>query len=180
VGFGTIVAGIYFVAVLVVSLYVYANSVTQLSNASLQSIEGATSIQLDRLRSSANINNITVSPDDSEIFVNVTNTGDLKISSTEFQSIDVFVTYTNNATGVTQTYWCYYQSSDLTQNRWSLNSAVSPNPFPATIDPLDWDPAKTLSITIQLATPNHIRPGTAGYLKIVLPQGSSASQLFQG
>jgi hypothetical protein len=180
VGFGTIVAGIYFVAVLVMSMYVYASSVTQLSNTSLQSIEGATNIQLERLRSSANISNITVSQDASKLFVTVINTGDLKVSSTDYQSIDVLLTYTDNASGISQTYWCYYQSLDPTQNRWSLNSTIIPNPYPATVDPLDWNPSKTLAIVIQLGTPHHMRPGTGGYLKIVLPQGSSTALSFLG
>jgi hypothetical protein len=174
------VAGIYFVAVLIMSLYVYAGSVTQLSNTSIQSIEGATSIQLERLRSSALISNITVSQDTSELFVTVINTGDIKISSTDFQSIDILLTYTDNATGISQTSWCYYQSTNTTQNRWTLNSTIVPNPYPATVDPLDWNPSKTLAIVIQLGTPHHIRSGTGGYLKIVLPQGSSAAQSFLG
>jgi len=179
-GFGTIVAGIYFVAVLVMSMYVYASSVTQLSNTSLQSIEGATSIQLDRLRSSASISNITVSDDTSELFVTIINTGDLKVPGIDFSSIDVLITYTDNATGISQTYWCYYQSIDPAQNRWALNSTIVPNPYPATVDPLDWNPSKTLAIVVQLATPHHFRPGTGGYLKIVLPQGSSADLSFLG
>lgn len=179
-GFGTIVAGIYFVAVLIMSCYVYANSVNQLSNASIQSIEGATSIQLERLRSSAQITNITLSSDGSELFVNVTNTGDVTVPSTDFQQIDIFVTYTDNSSGVTNTTWCYYRSFNPAQDRWALNSTIFPNPSPAMVDPLNWDPSKILSITIQLAAPHHVRPGSPGYLKIVLPQGSSTAESFLG
>jgi len=179
-GFATIVAGIYLVAVLIVSFYVCANSVNQLSTASIQSIQGATSIQIQRLESSAQISQVAVSPDESKLFVNVTNNGDMKVPNSAFQEIDVFVTYTDNSTGMTQTYWCYYNSANPAQDRWALNSTITPNPFPATVDPYNWDPSKTLSITIQLAVPHHIQPGTTVYLKIILPEGSSTADSFTG
>jgi len=179
-GFATIVAGIYLVAVLIVSFYVCANSFNQLSTASIQSIQAATSIQMERLRSSAQIEKVTVSTDESKLFVNINNTGDVNVPNNAFQEIDVFVTYTDNLTGITQTYWCYYNSVNPAQDRWALNSTIIPNPFPATVDPYGWDPSKTLSIIIQLAAPHHIRLGTDGYLKIILPEGTVAAESFQG
>jgi archaellum component FlaF (FlaF/FlaG flagellin family) len=181
-GFGTIIAGIFFVVVLIASCYVYADSVTRLSQSSLESIQGATSIQLEKLRSSADIVSIVPSPDRTMVYVNITNTGELKITRNEFQYIDILITYTDDATGVTQTYWCYFVSSPVlyapTQVRWLwwLNST---NPVPAIINPLDWDPSKTLSITIELAYSQQIRSGTNGYLRVTLPEGSSCAQTFQ-
>lgn len=179
-GYGTIIAGIYFVAILLVSCYVYADSVNRMSNISFQSIQSASSIEIEKLRSSANVASIVESNDHTKLFVNLTNTGDVKINRVDFQDIDVLVTYTDNATGITQSYWCYYGSNDPAKDRWIVNSTIVPNPFPAIINPLDWDPSETLSITIELAASHQIRAGTTGYLKVILPQGSSSAETFTG
>lgn len=177
-GYSTIIAGIFFVATLIVSFYVYADSATRMSNISLQSLQSASSIQLEKIRSSAHIGSILVSGDFSRLYVNITNTGDLKITQDTFSAIDLLITYTDNATGVTQTYWCQFNSSDPSTYRWIVNSTITPNPFPAIIDPLNWDPSKTLSITVELPTPHDIKPGTVGYLKVILPPGTSTAQAF--
>jgi len=178
--YGTIIAGIYFVAILLVSCYVYADSVNRMSNMSFQSIQSASSIEMEKLRSSASIKSILLASDHATLYVNVTNTGDVKITGDEFQDIDILITYTDNATGITQSYWCYYDSNNPANDRWILNSTITPNPFPAIVNPLDWDPSETLSLTIELAAPHQIRGGTTGYLKVILPQGSSNAQTFIG
>jgi hypothetical protein len=179
-GFGTIIAGIYFVAVLIVSGYVVTDTVNRMSNTSYESVLTASSIELEKLRSSASISGILIGDEHGEIYVNITNTGEVRIVSADFLQIDIILTYTDNSTRLTQTHWCYYDSNDPSQYRWLLNSTFSPNPFPAMVNPLDWDPSKTLSITIELAEPHHIMPGSVGYLKVVLPEGSSTAQTFTG
>lgn len=179
-GFGTIIAGIYFVAVLIVSGYVVTDTVNRMSNTSYDSVLTASSIQLEKLRSSLSVSGVRVAGGDAAIYVNLTNTGDAKIVSSDFPQIDVILTYTDNSTRITQTVWCYYGSTDLFQDRWLLNSTISPNPFPAVVNPLDWDPSKTLSITIDLAQPHQITPGSIAYLKVILPGGSSTARTFTG
>ena len=179
-GFGTIIAGIYFVAVLIVSGYVVADTVNRMSATSYQSVLNAESVQLVKVRSSAIISGILVGGDSDELYVNLTNNGEVKIVNAEFPQIDFILTYTDNSTGITQTHWCYYDSNNQTQERWFLNYTINPNPFPAVVDPLDWDPSKTMSVTIELAQPHHIMPGSIGYVKVVLPEGSFAAQAFTG
>jgi hypothetical protein len=41
------------------------------------------------------------------------------------------------------------------------------------VNPLDWNPSDTLSLVIELATGNQFMPDTFGYVKVILPQGSS-------
>ena len=178
-GFGTIIAGVYFVAVLIVSGYVVTDTVNRLSSSSYESVLTAASIQLNKVGSSANITGISVADEGAVIYANLTNTGEVKIVKGDFQQIDIILTYTDNSS-ITQTHWCYYDSNDPSQNRWSLNSAFLPNPFPGVVDPQDWDPAKTLSITIQLAQSQYLMPGSIGYLKVVLPGGSSTADTFAG
>ena len=179
-GFGTIIAGIYFVAVLIVSGYVVTDTVNRISSTSYQSVLTASNIQLEKVKSSATISGIMVAGNHQEVYVNLTNNGAVRLDSEDFARIDVIQTYTANSTGLTQTYWSFYNSNAPSQNRWALNSTIYPNPFPAVVNPLDWDPSKTLSITIDLAQGQLIRSQTFGYLKVVLPEGSYTAQTFEG
>ena len=180
-GFGTIIAGIYFVTILIVSGYAIADTINRMSMLSYQEVVSASSIQLAKLRSSAYVSGLLVGGDHAELYVNLTNNGEVTIVQSDFKQIDVILTYTDNATGNTQSHWCYFDG-DASQDRWILNSTVNPNPFPAVIDPLDWNPSKTLSITIVLASPSEISdsPNSAGYLKVVLPGGFSTAETFHG
>ena len=177
-GFGTVIAGIYVIGMLLLSFYVFANSVNHMSTMSWESLQNNLKINLERVGSSLNVANISMSADRTRLYVNLTNTGEIKIPRNQFAEIDVLVTYTDAATGFTQTYWCYYNSSDTTQVRWTLNSTISPNPSPSILDPLDWDPSKTLAITIQLAGSSQIKSDSTGYVKVIMPGGSSNGRYF--
>jgi archaellum component FlaF (FlaF/FlaG flagellin family) len=177
-GYGTVIAGIYFVAILLVSLYVYADSVNRLSTTSWKSLEIASEIESSKLRTALEISNIAVAANRTVLYVTVTNTGETKIAESDFAWIDVFLTYTDNTTGVTQTEWCHYNSSNGVQPRWNVNSTIAPNPFPAAVNPLDWDPSETLAIVIHLRSSNQFAANTDGFLKVVAPQGISAAMSF--
>jgi archaellum component FlaF (FlaF/FlaG flagellin family) len=181
-GFGTIIAGVYFVAVLIVSGYVITDTVNRMSHMSYESVLTAGTIQYSKLDSSARITGINYSDDGSRIYVNLLNTGELKIVSGDLPKIDILLTYTYTDIGtnsqITQTHWCYYGSNIPSEDQWSKNSTIQPNPSPAIIDPLDWDPSKTLSITIVLAPSQYITPGSNVYLKVILPGGASTAETF--
>ena len=175
--YGTVIAGVYLVGILLVSFYILADSVNRISTASLMSMDNAMKIRMEKLGSAVDLANITVSSDRAKLYVNLVNTGDIKIPRSQLADIDVLITYENQS-GIVQTYWCYYNSSELTKPRWTLNSTITPNPFPAVLNPLDWDPSKTLAITIQLPSSQQLQHGSVGYLKIILPQGSSNGRDF--
>lgn len=176
-GYGTVIAGIYLVGILFVSFYAFADSVNRMSTTSWQSVEQALKVKMQEVGSALYVANITVSSDRTRVYVNLTNTGDVTIPRSQFADMDVLITYTNEA-GVTQTYWCYYNSPDTNRDRWTLNSTITPNPSPSVVNPLDWDPSKTLAITIQLAETNQMKDNSIGYLKVVLPEGSSNGRDF--
>jgi len=182
-GFDTIIAGIYFVAVLIVSGYVITDTVNRMSDMSYESVLTAATMQLNKIGSSASITKIDarVGNEGGVVYVNLLNTGQLKISSADFPKMDILLTYTDSDIGITQTHWCYYSSDGPLQNPscdWAKNSTISPNPSPSLVDPLNWDPSTTLSITIQLAQSQYVMLGSAGYLKVVLPGGSSTAGNF--
>jgi archaellum component FlaF (FlaF/FlaG flagellin family) len=173
-GFGVVIAGVFFVAILLLSCYVYADSMNRISAISWRSLEAASSISLDKLRSALSIRNVVVAANRTKLYVNVTNDGTAKVDHADFALMDVILTYTNEPTNLTQTYWCYYNSADPSRHRWSLNS----NPYPAIVNPLDWDPSETLSLIIELPVSNQFENNTVGYLRVVLPEGSSNGLSF--
>ena len=175
--FGTVIAGVYLVGLILISFYVLADSFNRMSTASLMSLDNEMKIKMEALGSAVEITNITVSSDRTRLYVNLTNTGDVKITRSQFVDIDILLTYANSS-GMTQTYWCYYNSSEPNEPRWTLNSTITPNPSPEVLNPLDWDPSKSLAITIQLASSNNLLQGSTGYLKVILPQGTSNGKDF--
>jgi archaellum component FlaF (FlaF/FlaG flagellin family) len=182
---GTVIAGVCLVTVLLVSFYVYGDSMNRMSTISWRSIEVASSISLDKLRSGLSIVKVIVAAGRTKLYVNATNTGTIKIDRAEFAQMDVILAYTEETTNLNQTYWCYYNSSDSpiydsSRYTWSLNSSFA-NPFPSVVNPLDWDPSKTLSLVVQLPTspfPHHFMNDTVGYVKVILPQGTSDLSFF--
>jgi len=175
----TVVAGVCFVAILLLSCYVYADSVNRLSTISWKSIEVASSIGSDKLNSRLSITRAVVAADRTKLYVNVTNDGTVKITHAEFAQMDVFLTYAD------ETYWCYYNSSDSpihdsSKYMWSLNSSFA-NPYPSVVNPRDWDPSETLSLIVVLpASPfqHYFEDHTYVYVKVVLPHGSSSIYSF--
>jgi archaellum component FlaF (FlaF/FlaG flagellin family) len=174
-----VIAGLCFVAILLLSFYVYADSVNRLSTISWRSIEAASSIGSGKLNSRLSITKAVVASDRTKLYVNVTNDGTVKIDHSEFAQMDVFLTYAG------ETYYCYYNSSDSpvhdsSKYTWSLNSSF-PNPYPSVVNPLDWDPSKILSLVVALpASPfqHYFEDHTYVYVKVVLPQGSSNAYSF--
>jgi archaellum component FlaF (FlaF/FlaG flagellin family) len=174
---GTVIAGVCFVAILLLSCYVYADSINRISTISWRNIEVASSIDLNKLETGLAIANVIVAANRTKLYLNATNTGAVKIDRANFAQMNVILTYTDENTNVTQTYWCYYNSTDSSRHRWSLNSSFT-NPYPSTVNPLDWNPSETLSLVIELAAINQFRHDTFGYVKVVLPQGSSNGYSF--
>jgi hypothetical protein len=158
---------------------VYADSVNRAALLSRNSIENVLKAEIGRLRSSVSFTGVTIyyTGINVELNVNLTNTGTVKITRDTFAQIDVLLTYINNSTKTKGTFWCAYNSIDTNLHRWNL--APGTNPYPAIVNPLDWDPSKILLIIIQLPNNVMMANGTANaYLQVVLPTGSSAGTVL--
>jgi hypothetical protein len=177
-GFGTIIAGIYLVSVLLVSFYVYTDSISRLSTISWQNIQAASNMQIQKMRTAINVAAVDVAGNRTILYISMTNIGETKITRNDFASMDILLTYTNQMTGTTQTYWCYYGSGDATKHRWVVNSTIYPNPSPGIINPLDWDPSEVLAIVLTLPTSYQMSNGTMAYLKVVAPEGAMSGVSF--
>lgn len=180
-GYGTIIAGIYFVAILLVSCYVYADSMNRMTAISWKSLQEGSSISIGRMRSGLSITNVSVVVYRTELYVNLTNDGAMKIDRDEFREMDIILTYTNE-TGNKATYWCYYNSDESSRHRWSIpeffpNTPFT-NPYPSVVNPLDWDPSEVLLLVIDLPTNYQMKNCTVAYLRVILPEGSSNGRSF--
>jgi len=178
-GYGTLIAGVYFVAILLLSCYVYADSMNRISAISWKSLEVASDIQFEKLKSGVSISQVQVQHGQSPLYLDAINDGTITISRVGFSKMDVILTYTDKATGLPKTIWCYYNSSDTSRCRWRLDPSFPSNPHPSIVNPLDWDPSETLSLIIEIPASGEFKAKTSGYVKVVLPQGSSNGLSFQ-
>jgi hypothetical protein len=176
-GHGIVIASIYFTALLLTASYVYADSVNRVSLSSWDSIKNVSNIEIQRLSSGLSIESITVSGRNT-LYLTLMNTGNLKVVRADFPNIDILLTYIDEASVTKRTYWVYYDSPDTSKHRWTLNSEVSPNPSPSSVNPLDWDPSETLAIVINLPSSGKIKKGTSGYVSVSLPSAVSAGRSF--
>jgi hypothetical protein len=158
-----------------------------MSTISWRSLQVASSISLEKLKSGLSIVKVTVAADRTKLYVNATNTGAVKVDWAEFAQMDVILSYTEETTNLTRTYWCYYNSSDSpthdsSRHTWSLNYSFAPfASYPSVVNPRDWDTSETLSLNVELPTSPlalHYRPDTVGYVKVILPQGTSDISFF--
>jgi hypothetical protein len=175
----TVIAGVCFVAILLFSFYVYADSMNRISAISWKSVDVASNIRFDKLRSGVSISKAEVNHGNSPLYVDAINDGTARISCSDFAKMDIILTYTDKITGLTETRWCYYNSSDTSRCRWTLDPSFASNPHPSIVNPLDWDPSETLSLIIRIPASEQFKDKTDGYVKVVLPQGTSNGLSFQ-
>jgi hypothetical protein len=177
-GYGTVIGGVYFVMILLLSCYVYADSMNRMSAISWKSLEVASDIQYERLKSGIFISQVQVQHGHNPLYLDAINDGTITISRADFSRIDVILTFTDNATSLTTANWCYYNSSDASRCRWRLDPSLPSNPHPSAVNPLDWDPSETLSLVIEIPASNEFKDKSSGYVKVALPQGASNGLTF--
>lgn len=177
-GYGTVIAGIYFTAILLTACYVLSDSMNRMSTSSVGSLKDLSTIEVQRLRSSCSIDSLGISGRNT-LFIDLENIGDVKVVKSDYWKIDVLLTYQDEATHITGTYWCYYDSSDTSKHRWRLDPEVTPNPSPDVVNPLDWDPSEALSIVIYLPSGKRVHDNTNGYVTIALPPGATCGRWFR-
>jgi len=176
-GHGTVLAGICFMTVLLTASYVFVDSIYRTSTSSASSLRDVSSIEIVRLKSSCSMLSI-YEKDRDKVYVELQNSGNVKVVASDFWRIDVLLTYVDDATSTKVTYWCYYNTSDTSKHRWILDPAESPNPSPTAVNPLDWDPSETLSIVIYIPSSAKIKRNTSGYVIVALPSGSTCGGQF--
>ncbi len=176
-GHGTVIAGIYLVSLFLAASYTYVDSINSISRSSMDSIRNASASEIARLWSAVSITSLSESGR-IRLYVQLSNSGKVKIVRSDFSRIDILLTYVVEATSTKGTYWAYYSSSNQALHRWELDSSFNPNPFPSDVNPLDWDPSETLAIIIRLPNNVKIKDRTSGYLIVGLPSGSTVGQSF--
>ena len=170
--FGTIFATIVFAAILMFSSYLLASSTIFTMNTLSQSFKKANDMQNGKLKTEIEIVDVSVS-DAQNITVVINNTGKTKILNDDFKYIDVFVYY--DIVGAAERYtfkWIPYTETYPPENdRWTVVS-ISPD----SVNPRNFDPDEQMKIWIRVLP--RIENGTTGWIKVVTPNGISASSYF--
>lgn len=151
----------------------------RISAISWKSLEVASDIQFEKLRSALSISQVQVQQGSSILYLDATNDGTIPIARADFAKMDIILTYTDKTTGLTKTTWCRYNSSDTSTCRWRLDPSFPSNPHPSIVNPLDWDPSETLSLIVEIPASEKFKAASFGYVKLVLPHGSSNGLGFQ-
>ncbi len=137
-----------------------------------QSFKKANDMQNGKLKTEIEIVNVSVS-DAQNITVVINNTGKTKILNDDFKYIDVFVYYDiiSAAEGYTFKRIPYTEKYPPENNSWTVVS-ISPD----SVNPRNFDPDEQMKIWIRVLP--RIENGTTGWIKVVTPNGISASSYF--
>jgi len=171
-GFGTIFATIaLFMIIGVTSYFAFTSAIFSVDTLS-HSLKVANGKQNERIKTEIEIVDISVD-DAQEINVTINNSGHTKILKSEFKHMDVFVYY--DVTGAAEGYvfkWVPYTEELPPENdHWTVVDIA-----PDSINPGIFDPDEQMRIWIRVFP--RIELGTTGWLKVVTPNGVSASKYF--
>jgi archaeal flagellar protein FlaF len=166
-GFGTVIASMISVAILLLASYVCSNGgfymADVLSNSMIEMQENENEI----LKTGIEITNISV--DKANIFVSLHNTGSTKVG--DFDYMDVIVKY-SNASGSAKTIWIPYQGDAGTlKNKWTVGN-ISPD----MVNPGILDPGEEMKLQILLE--DSLENESVNWIMVAAPNGAKASGYF--
>ena len=186
-GFGTIFATTVMVVILGISTYLFITGAVFSMDTWSNSLKEINKINDERLKTSIEIDDISVTSSDfyerSDINVSIDNTGSTKILNHDFSHIDVFVYYYNHSgdENITIHRWIPYNSSlafssnyeSLGNNEWTVVRIT-----PDLINPRVFDPDEQLEIMIRVYPPLENSSMMQNRTKIVMPNGVDDAEYF--
>jgi len=171
-GFGTIFATIAMVVLIGISSYLFITGALFTVDTLSKSLKIANELDNERLKTEIEIVEV-VTVGNNDIYAKINNTGSTKILKSEFKHIDVFVYY--DVVGASMGYiflWVPYTETSPPENdHWRVES-ISPD----SINPGIFDPDEQMEIWIRVQ--ENIDTGNTSWLKVVMPNGVSASRYF--
>lgn len=166
-GFGTVIASMISVAILLLASYVcsyggfYMTDI--LANSAMEMQENKNEI----LKTGIEITNIYA--DESEVFVSLQNTGSVKIG--DYDYMDVIVKYSDTSSNV-KTIWIPYQKgAGALQNRWIVRN-ISPD----LVNPGIFDPGEKMELNVLLE--DSLKNESVNWIMVAAPNGARASGYF--
>jgi flagellar protein FlaF len=166
-GFGTVIASIISVAILLLTFYVCSYGGFYMADLLANSVIEMQENKDEILKTGIKITNIYV--DESEVFVSLNNTGYIKIG--DYDYIDVIVKYSNTS-GTAKTIWIPYQEDTSTsQSRWTVRN-ISPD----LVNPGIFDPGEEMELKILLEDP--LKKESVNWIMVTAPNGVKTSGYF--
>jgi archaeal flagellar protein FlaF len=166
-GFGTVVAAMVSVAIILLTSYVCSNGGFYMAEGIADSVTKMQENENEKLKTGIEITGIHT--DETNIFVSLHNTGSTKIG--DFDHMDVIVNYSNTS-GNAKTIWIPYQEDAGTlENRWIVK-----NIRPDLVNPGIIDPGEEMELQILLE--DSLENESVNWLLVAAPNGAKASGYF--
>ncbi len=171
-GYGTIFATIAMVVLIGTASYLTVSSTIFSMDTLSKSLKSANNMDNERLKTEIAVVNVSTSGNN-DINVTINNTGTTKILNSGFEHIDVFVYYdvVGAASGYVFSWLPYTETSPPENDHWTVVS-ISPD----LINPGTFDPDEQMRIWIRVQ--RNIDTNSTNWLKVVMPNGVSASKYF--
>ena len=166
-GFGTVIASMISVAIILLASYVCSNGGFYMADVLSDSVMEMQENENEILKTEIEITSIYA--DEAKVFVSLHNKGSTKIG--DYDYMDVIVKYSNTS-GAAKTTWIPYQKDAGTlENRWTVGN-ISPD----LVNPGILDPGEEMELQILLEdSPEN---ESVNWLLVAAPNGAKASGYF--
>lgn len=166
-GFGTVIAAMVSVAIILLASYVCSNGGFYMADEITDSVMEMQKNENEILKTGIEITgNYT---NEADISVSLLNTGSTKIG--DFNHMDVIVNYTNTS-GNAKTIWIpYHEDAGKLENRWIVRS-ISPD----LVNPGIFDPDEKMELQILLE--DSLGNKSVNWIMIAAPNGAKTSGYF--
>lgn len=166
-GFGTVIASMLSVAILLLASYVCSSGGFYMADVLANSVMEMQENKNEIMKTNIEITNI--SANEAGIFVSLNNTGSTKVG--DYDYMDVIVKY-SNASGIAKTMWVPYQGDpDALENKWTVGN-ISPD----LVNPGILDPGEEMELQILLG--DSLENKSVNWLLVAAPNGVKASGYF--
>jgi len=166
-GFGTVIAAMISVTVILLASYVCSSGGFYMTDVLASSVLEMQENKGDILKTGIKITRINT--DKTDIFVSLNNTGSTKIG--DFDYMDVIVNYSNTS-DTAKTIWIPYQEGAGTlESKWAVGN-ISPD----LVNPGVLDPGEEMELKILLN--ESLKDGSANWIMVAAPNGAQTSGYF--
>ena len=166
-GFGSIIAAMISVAIILLASYVCSNGGFYMADGLANSVIDMQENKNEMLKTEIEVTNASIDTVSMTAQVFLQNTGSTKIG--DFTYMDLIVTYKNES-GDMKTIWIPYQEGEI---RWTKGVIV-----PDLINPGIFDPGENMKLQIWLDPSDPIENSNENWFLVAAPNGIKASRYF--
>ncbi|WP_292388121.1 hypothetical protein [Methanosarcina sp. UBA5] len=166
-GFGTVIAAMVSVAVILLASYVCSNGGFYMADEITDSVMEMQENENEILKTGIEITGIYT--DEADIFVSLHNMGSTKIG--DFNHMDVIVNYSNTSGNAKTTWIPYQEDAGKLENRWIIRG-ISPD----LVNPGILDPDEKMELQILLK--DSLENKGVNWIMVATPNGAKTSGYF--